>query len=352
MLARGLTARGHKVIVATDVDASPEFDRGLEYEVQRGRSVTQLARVARACDLVHASGASLVSGDVAIRARRPLVTTHHGLQASCLEGSGWHGGALCNYNLFRCIRLTQRHLGVARCVRKVARFPAGRMALRLARANVAVSGFVGRVVDAPRTVVVYNCADTAIFQPGVPSGPRTRFLFVGRFQSEKGVETLLHAVAKARSQRVDLFLDLVGGGPMEGSYRDLARLLGVEDRVRFLGWMRGSRLAEVVRASIALVLPTFCDEAFGIAAAEALCCGRVAIVSDRGGLPEVVQGMETVVPAGDVDAWAVALQRVDEDKNWRAEQEKRAVLAAARFTPGRFLDGYLQVYENAFSGSA
>ncbi len=162
----------------------------------------------------------------------------------------------------------------------------------------------------------------------------------------------MHAVAKARSQRVDLFLDLVGGGPLEGSYRDLARHLGVEDRVRFLGWMRGSPLSEVVRASIALVLPTLCDEAFGIAAAEALCCGRVAIVSDRGGLPEVVQGMETVVPAGDVNAWMVALQRVAEDSNWRYEQEKRAAHAAARFTPERFLDGYLQVYENALSGSA
>ena len=123
MLARGLTAQGHKVIVATDVGAAPEFDRALEFDVQRGRSLAELIRLARTCDLVHASGASLVSAELALLARRPLVVTHHGYQASCLEGLGWHGSERCEYRLPRCIKLTRMHRGNARAARQLARFP-------------------------------------------------------------------------------------------------------------------------------------------------------------------------------------------------------------------------------------
>jgi glycosyltransferase involved in cell wall biosynthesis len=347
MLARGLTARGHKVIVATDVEADPEFDRGLAYEVQRKRSVTEMARVARGCDLVHASGASLVSAEVAMLARRPLVTTHHGYQPSCLEGLGWHAGDRCSYQLPRCFELTRKHGGSARAVRQLARYPLGRAQLHLARANIAVSKFVGSIVAAPRTRVVYNCADTSVFKPGDPSSSRTHLLFLGRFVGEKGVDLLLRAVGRAKDDGDRLMLDLVGSGPLEGAYRLLVKELGIEPQVRFRGPLRGEPLADAIRSSIAVVVPSTWDEAFGIVAAEALSCGRAALVSDRGGLPEVVESMETVVPGSDPETWAKALVRVTQDGGWREEQEGKAALAAARFTPERFLEGYLSVYREA-----
>jgi glycosyltransferase involved in cell wall biosynthesis len=271
--------------------------------------------------------------------------THHGYQPSCLEGLGWHGGERCEYRLPRCIELTRKHRGTLRAARQLARFPLSRAQLHLARTNVAVSEFVGRVVGAPRTTVVYNCADTSVFKPGVPSGEQTRVLFLGRFVGEKGVETLLRAVGRSRELRREILLDLVGGGPFEADYRRLASELQIANQLRFLGPMHGEPLADAIRSSIAVVVPSTWDEAFGIVAAEALSCGRLAIVSDRGGLPEVVEGMDTVVDGSDVSAWATALERVVRDARWREEQEKRAAQAASRFTPERFLENYLRVYE-------
>ena len=352
MLARGLTVRGHKVIVATDVEAPPEFDRTLEFEVLRGRSAVELARIARKCDLVHASGASLVAGSIATLSRRPLIVTHHGYQPTCLDGLGWHGGDRCNYQLARCMELTRKHRGLAHAARQLARYPLGRAELHLARTNVAVSDFVGRIVAAPRTAVVFNCADTSVFKPGANPGDRTRLLFVGRFVGEKGVDTLLRATGRARERGQEVLLDLVGGGPLEDAYRHLVTELGIDEQVRFLGPLRGESLAHAIRSSIAVVVPSTWDEAFGIVAAEALSCGRLALVSDRGGLPEVVEGMETVVPPEDVNAWARALERVTSDTAWREEQESRTATAAARFTPERFIAGYLTVYEEALGKPA
>jgi len=345
MLARGLTAKSCKVVVATDVPAEPDFDRKFPFEVLRGRSAIELVRAARSCDLVHASGASLGAAGLALLARRPLVVTHHDYQATCLEGLGWHSGDRCDYRLTRCIALTREHGGIARAALQVARHPLFRAQVHLARANVAVSNFVARIVDAPRTSVVYNCADTSVFKPQNDPRERTRLLFLGRFVGEKGVETLLRAVDRSRGRGQEVLLDLVGAGPLEGEYRSLVAQLGIADQVRFRGPLRGEALAGAIRSSIAVVVPSAWDEASGIVAAEALSCGRLAIVSDRGGLPEVVEGMDTVVPEGDVAAWATALGRAVRDPAWRTSQEQRTAIAASRFTPDRFIAGYLRVYK-------
>jgi glycosyltransferase involved in cell wall biosynthesis len=106
----------------------------------------------------------------------------------------------------------------------------------------------------------------------------------------------------------------------------------------------------MIRASAAVVVPSQWDEAFGIVAAEALACGRVALVSDRGGLPEIVEGLETVVPAGDIPAWANIMRRAVTDRDWREATERKAIERADRFSPRRFAEGYLDAYGRALAG--
>lgn len=347
LLARELAKRGHVVTVATDVSADPETDRAVGFDVVRGRSLRDLIGEARRHDLVHSNGFSLLGAAIAERADRPLVFTHQGFQASCLEGLGWHAGAPCHCRLSRCAWLTARDMGVVRCLRQLARHPVGRIAARLADANVAVSASVAKAIRAPRTTIVHNCADTDVFRPGEATGNRDRFLFVGRFVSEKGVRVVLDALALERAAGRRWFLDLAGQGPLEGAYLEQARELGIEDSVRVLGPLRGERLAAVIRESLAVVVPSAWDEAFGIVAAEALACGRTALVSDRGGLPEIVDGLGTTVEATDTGAWARALRRAATDHAWREAVEARALEAARPFTPERYVVGYLETYARA-----
>jgi glycogen synthase len=345
LLARELSRRGHRVTVATDVEADRATDAALGFEVLRARPFAEVIRAARAADLVHASGYSALGYPLAAAARRPLVFTHHGYQARCLVGLGWHDGIRCGGRLARCSALTASQRGASYAARQVARHAFARGAQGWARAHVAVSRFLQEVVAMPRSTVIPNGIDTAVFARGGPSTRRDRFLFVGRFVAEKGVEVLLRAVALSARRGAPLLLDLVGAGPLENAYRRLAGELEIDRWVAFRGPLRGSALATAMHESLAVVVPSTWDEAFGIVAAEAISSGRLAVVSNVGGLPEVVDGLECVAPPGDEEAWARLLMRVRDDDAWRSGMEARLPGLAARFTEAAYGNAYVELYE-------
>jgi glycosyltransferase involved in cell wall biosynthesis len=351
LLARELTRRGHTVTVATDVRADPAFDADLGFEVLRGLSSPRLVRAARRADVVHASGFSLLAFPIAAAARRPLVFTHHGHQAACLTGSGWHDGPRCGYRLGRCAELTARQRGPAHAARQLVRHAVARAALPAAAAHVAVSRFVERTIRVPRSRVVYNCADTSVFRPDPSCPAGERFLFIGRLVSEKGVDTLLRAVARCAHLGSPVEVDVVGAGPLEEAYRRMARELSIERWVAFRGRLHGEDLASAIRSCLAVVVPSRWDEAFGIVAAEAISCGRLALVSAAGGLPEIVEGLDCTAPPGDHDAWARLLLRARDDSRWRARNEDRLSPLASRFTEDAFAQGYVRVYEEVLARS-
>lgn len=349
LLARELTRLGHRVTVATDVEADFAMDAALGFEVLRARPVSEVVRAARAAEVVHASGYTAFAYPLAAAARRPLVFTHHGYQARCLVGLGWHEGTRCGSRLVRCGVLTARQRGASHAARQVARHLFARAAQGTAGAHVAVSRFLQNVIAMPRSTVIHNSVDTAIFGTGVSVGSRDRFLFVGRFVAEKGVDVLLRAVALSARLGSPVLLDLVGAGPLEDSYRRLVRELEIDRWVTFRGPMRGVALATAMRESLAVVVPSVWDEAFGIVAAEAISCGRLALVSNAGGLPEVVDGLECVAPPGDEEAWARLLVRARHDGAWRSEMEARLPALAARFTEEAFGSAYVGLYEKVLA---
>lgn len=140
-----------------------------------------------------------------------------------------------------------------------------------------------------------------------------------------GIDVLLRAFAQlcAQSDRngassTPLRLRIVGGGPDGGDLIDLARQLGVIDRVEFVGRVdHGLVPAELEQLDIYVALSR--RESFGVAVVEACACGVPVVVSDVGGLPEVVQDGITgfVVPSEDPEAAALVLKRLVEDEDLR-----------------------------------
>ncbi len=91
------------------------------------------------------------------------------------------------------------------------------------------------------------------------------------------------------------------------------------------------------RASRAVLVPSRSPEGFGRVAHEAMACGRVPIVSDRGALPEVVGEAGIVVPFEDDDAWDRAIRRLGlEDLEVRATACRRRAEALTRESRGQF----------------
>lgn len=138
-----------------------------------------------------------------------------------------------------------------------------------------------------RTAIVPNTVDTELFTLSpLPSTDRGyKLLFVGLLRThEKGVPELLDALAQLRHQGFPIHLDLVGNGPLLEEYKRRAEIRSLVEMTTFHGYQPPSVVAQMLRESHALVLPSH-TESQGVVVIEALASGR-PVVSTRCGGPE------------------------------------------------------------------
>lgn len=118
-------------------------------------------------------------------------------------------------------------------------------------------------------------------------------LYVGGVSPHKNLDGLVRALARlregGRSERLVICGDYQGD-PFHSSYRELRGLigrLGLDEWVRFTGFVPDADLAVLYSAASAVVLPSF-DEGFCLPAAEAMACGAPVAAARRGALPETL----------------------------------------------------------------
>lgn len=159
----------------------------------------------------------------------------------------------------------------------------------------------------------------------------TVLVFSGKLQDKKRPGDLLSALALARAGNGDLWLLVVGDGPLRLELEKRALDLPVV----FAGFVNQTGLPSLYAASDLLVLPSDAGETWGLVVNEAMACGIPAIVSDLVGCREdlVVEG-ETgwSYPCGDVEALAGLLRKA-------AGQRSRLAAMGARARQ-RVFDGY------------
>jgi glycosyltransferase involved in cell wall biosynthesis len=139
-----------------------------------------------------------------------------------------------------------------------------------------------------------------------PAGAR-KLVFVGTLNVlYKGLDTLLHALTLAVNRGLDLRLTVVGDGLHRPSLERLARRLGLEQRVSFLGHVRaGAGVREVLDGADLFVHPSRVD-ALPRALVEAMARGLPCIASNVGGIPELLDASVLVEP-GDAPKLASAI---------------------------------------------
>lgn len=160
-------------------------------------------------------------------------------------------------------------------------------------------------------------------EPPLPTGAPGEFTFLVPCASLRRHKGAHIAVAALRNLPSRFVLWVTGdySDPIGRSYlnelRDLAYRDGVQDRVHFIG--RRSDIYSVMRAVSAVVVPSTYEEAFGLAAVEPMLLGVPVVVSERGGLPEVVDfGNAGLTFDPDCDgALAGCLQALDNDSALR-----------------------------------
>ncbi len=170
----------------------------------------------------------------------------------------------------------------------------------------------------------------------LPAGidlPPRYFLFVGRVASNKGLPTLLEALARLPADPRSVLVLMGRDWGERGHLESRARELGIGERVRFLDHVDpASAYRGVIRRAHALVLPSEW-EAFGLVLLEAMAAGTPIVATNVGGVPDVLdQGrVGRLVPFGDPDALAAAMRAVDENPEETARLRTAALARVQGF---------------------
>ena len=224
---------------------------------------------------------------------------------------------------------------------------------------------------ADRVHAVWNGVDHRRYHPQAPGGAdvRDRYnipaaapvaLFIGRLTDVKGVRQLAAAWATVATQRAGAWLVVLGAGELEQELREtFARSEGADRvvmRTEFID--EQERIAHYAASDVVVLPSTY--EPFGLVAAEAMACGKPAVVGAQGvvGFREqvVAGGPEQTglhVNGGDpVDiAWGVSEALLDRDRlaAWGANARRRA---ASVFTWERSAAATVAVYQAAMEAQA
>lgn len=168
----------------------------------------------------------------------------------------------------------------------------------------------------PGAVLITPGVDIERFTPGPPASTRPRdIVYVGRMDKTsawKGVDVLLRAFALL-GDLPEVRLRLVGSGDALPGYLELARELGVADRVEAVGALGGNALVEAMQQAAVMVLASTTDaECAGTVLMEGMACATPIVASDVGSLAYVVRDgvAGTIVEPSNPEALAKACRTV------------------------------------------
>lgn len=274
----------------------------------------------------------LTAGIAATLLGRPHVATAHGSDVFALRGAVLRFAKRLTLRLADAVtansEATRRailDIGPPAVAQKIVSIPMG-------------AGFDG---EAPP-------AEVARLRAAFRRGQGPLLAFVGRLIPEKGAADLIDAVAQVATIRPDVTAVIVGDGPERAALEQQAARLGVESRVRLVGWIAPSAVQAYLAAADIFVGPSRpgpggVEEAQGLAFAEAMLAARPIVATAIGGIPEAIRDGETglLVPPGNSAAITHAVCRLAANPAWasslgdaarrRAETEFMRAASAARF---------------------
>lgn len=143
-------------------------------------------------------------------------------------------------------------------------------------------------------------------------GKNLRFIWAGRLSEAKAPDLALEAVAKLHEQGVPVSLDIYGmGEPIERkTFRESIIAMGLIDSVKMIG-IRPGEMGERYSQYDALLFTSRSEDPFPMTPMEAMWSGLPCIVSNNGGIREVIEDGETAImfESGNAEALVAAIQR-------------------------------------------
>jgi glycosyltransferase involved in cell wall biosynthesis len=179
------------------------------------------------------------------------------------------------------------------------------------------------------TIAPPPCAAASLAASVAPRPPTPRVLFVGRIVPEKGLTSLVRALAHLPAQgRPQL---AVAGEVTDDAHRAAATATRLGVSLTLLGRLDGDELDRAYDSATVVAVPSLWPEPFGLVGIEAYARGRPVVAYDVGGVREWLGTGGIAVPRGDERALARALTEALDPGHWRA-LSSAARCQAQRFT--------------------
>ncbi len=203
--------------------------------------------------------------------------------------------------------------------------------------------------------VIYNGVNPKKFKKKVDPGRiKERYgiwpldpvvLFVGRVTYQKGPDLLLEAVPEVFKKRQDVkFIFAGGGGDMIDHLKGRAWYLGIQDKIRVLGYVPNDELPDLFNMCDIVCVPSR-NEPFGIITLESWSAGKPVVATDIGGPGEIICNFVTgvkVYPTPESIAWGINyLLDSPEGVKWMG---KKCEVAVQDFTWDKIAERTMDVY--------
>ena len=187
----------------------------------------------------------------------------------------------------------------------------------------------------PERVVVVPFGVPPVGPPPAPVDGPPFVLALGRMEARKGLDALVEAFAS-----VDPSVELVLAGPDGGAAPEPS------PRVRVLGPVPDEERRRLLHSASVLAYPSL-EEGFGFPVLEAFAAGTPVVTTTAGALPEVAGDAALLVPPGDADALADAIERVLHDDALRVRLVAAGRARAASFSWERHATGMVDLWRRA-----
>lgn len=203
-----------------------------------------------------------------------------------------------------------------------------------------------------KITVTYPGYNKDIFYPSSkPSKYGSYIIYIGTVQPRKNLIRLIEAVSRIEGLVLIIVGKTRGEGKQGWMYEEILKTpkqLGIEDKVKFLGFVPTEDLPHLLVEADAFVMPSL-YEGFGIPVLEAMACGVPVIVSNVSSLPEVVGEAGLLVDPYSVDQIEQAIRIVLTDKKLCQKYAKEGIIQAKKFSWEKMANTVLKVFEKVAS---
>ena len=213
-------------------------------------------------------------------------------------------------------------------------------------------------MGAKNCVLIPNGVDTQLFFPEAKDASvgSPHIVTTSTLIPRNGIETLIRAFGLLLEGVGNARLTIAGEGPLERELKELARELGIEDKVRFLATLPHEEVPELLHSADLFVRPSI-YEGFGMSFIEAMACGVPVVACPVGGVVDFLTDRETgiLVPPNDPPSLKEAMLGLLNDRELYGSIRTKALeLARDRYSwdsiAARVNDVYKQLKRSANNG--